>query len=85
MAEMTCQEVVELVTAYLDGALDVRTRQRFEEHLAGCVGCQAYLDQIERTISGLAHLPGATLPGSARDALLAALRARNTEASSHEA
>ena len=80
MADMTCQEVVELVTAYLDGVLDDPTRQWFDEHLAGCAGCQAYLDQIERTITGLAHLPGATLPQHLRSALLAAMRTRTVDA-----
>jgi len=82
---MACQEFVELVTAYLDGALDDLARQRFDEHLAGCSGCQAYLEQMERTISGLARLPGPTLPGSARAALLAALRAAAAGGGSHDA
>ena len=79
MTDLTCQEIVELVTAYLDGALERPTRQWFDEHLAGCAGCEAYLDQIERTIAGLARLPGATLPRDLRNALLAAMRTRTVE------
>jgi anti-sigma factor RsiW len=51
MAEhMTCQEFVELVTAYLDDALDPDTRSRFEEHLVLCPGCVTYVDQFKETI-----------------------------------
>jgi anti-sigma factor RsiW len=48
--ELACQEVVELVTAYLDDALGADDRERFEEHLAFCDGCATYLDQIRTTI-----------------------------------
>ena len=71
---MTCEELVELVTAYLDGALDDATRHRFLEHLATCDGCDEYLDQIRRTITLLGHLPPESLSGDARDRLLAAFR-----------
>ena len=50
MADLTCQEVVELVTAYLDDALLPDDRERFEEHLVFCDGCQNYLDQMRGTI-----------------------------------
>jgi len=48
--ELACQEVVELVTAYLDDALDPADRERFEEHLVFCDGCQNYLEQIRTTV-----------------------------------
>jgi len=41
---------VELVTAYLDDALDPADRERFEEHLVFCDGCQNYLEQIRTTV-----------------------------------
>jgi len=47
---LSCREVVELVTAYLEGALTEAEEVRFEEHLAMCDGCAAYLDQMRRTI-----------------------------------
>ena len=47
---LRCREVVELVTAYLEGALSEAEEVRFEEHLAMCDGCSAYLDQMRRTI-----------------------------------
>ena len=48
--ELTCQQVVELVTAYLEGGLSPEDLQRFEQHLASCVGCRNYLEQMRRTI-----------------------------------
>ena len=47
---MTCAELVELVTAFLEGALDSETEQRFVEHLAICDGCETYLEKMRRTI-----------------------------------
>jgi anti-sigma factor RsiW len=48
--ELACQEVVELVTAYLDDALDPNDRERFEEHLVFCDGCGNYLEQMRTTV-----------------------------------
>ena len=48
--EIPCQEVVELVTDYLEGALSRRERRRFEHHLAGCPHCTAYLVQMHDTL-----------------------------------
>jgi anti-sigma factor RsiW len=47
---MTCQELVELVTDYLEGAMSAADRARFEEHLAICPGCQTYLEQMRQTM-----------------------------------
>ncbi|HZP50059.1 anti-sigma factor family protein [Actinocrinis sp.] len=71
---MNCDEFVELVTAYLDGALDAHTAARFTEHLAACDGCDRYLEQIRHTVGELHRLPGDSLAGHARDRLLAAFR-----------
>ena len=43
---MTCREVVELMTDYLDGALSAADRERFERHMHGCDGCRSYLVQL---------------------------------------
>ena len=48
--ELVCQQVVELVTDYLEGALSRRDRRRFERHLAGCPHCTEYLAQMRETI-----------------------------------
>jgi anti-sigma factor RsiW len=50
LSEMACQEVVELVTDYLEGALTKTDSQRLEAHLAGCPNCTEYLAQIRETI-----------------------------------
>ena len=71
---MNCDELVELVTAYLDGALDPETERRFVEHVAACDGCDRYLDQIRHTVRSLGALPVQSLPARARDSLLAAFR-----------
>jgi len=47
---LVCQEVVELVTDYLEGALSPAEHRRFEEHLAGCPHCTEYLAQMRETI-----------------------------------
>jgi anti-sigma factor RsiW len=71
---LNCDEFVELVTAYLEGALDAETERRFVEHLAECDGCDRYLSQMRTTRDALGELPSDSLSGRARDRLLAAFR-----------
>ncbi|TCC18746.1 anti-sigma factor family protein [Kribbella speibonae] len=71
---MTCAEVVELVTAYLDGTLDPETEQRFVEHLALCDGCEIYVEQIRRTAAEVGRVEPEDLAAETRDRLLAAFR-----------
>ena len=71
---MNCDEFVELVTAYLDGALAAADERRFVAHLAECDGCDRYLDQIRTTVGALGRLPAQSLAPEARDRLLAAFR-----------
>ena len=54
--KLVCQEVVELVTAYLDGALAPAARARFEAHLEGCDGCATYLDQLRATVAAVGEI-----------------------------
>jgi anti-sigma factor RsiW len=49
--DLTCRELVELVTAYLDGALPDAERMRFETHMAACEGCDRYVEQIRTTVA----------------------------------
>jgi anti-sigma factor RsiW len=72
--ELTCQEVVELVTAYLEGALDDDDARLFEEHLAACEGCRRYVEQMRTTIELTGRLAEDSLDPEARDALLEAFR-----------
>jgi len=72
--EITCRELVELVTDYLEGALSADQRTRFEEHLATCAWCVTYLDQMRQTRRALGALAEDSVPIEARDALLHAFR-----------
>ena len=71
---MTCAELVELVTAFLDGALDPETEQRFLDHLAICEGCEIYVEQMRQTIAEVGKLPPESLSDESRDRLLDAFR-----------
>lgn len=71
---LSCQELVELVTAYLDHALSPQDNARFEEHLHTCRGCHNYLGQMQVTIVSLGSLPPESLPPAMRDRLLDAFR-----------
>jgi anti-sigma factor RsiW len=72
--ELTCAELVELVTEYLEDALDAVDRRRFEAHLAECSHCAAYLDQVRVTVRAAGRLREETLSPDLRDALLEAFR-----------
>lgn len=74
VTELSCAEFVELVTAFLEGALDQATEERFLDHLAECPGCERYLDQFRETIHQLGELPADTLSADARAQLLTAFR-----------
>lgn len=71
---ISCQEVVEIVTDYLEGDLDDPTRVELEAHLALCPGCETYLEQMQATIDRLGHVPVETLSDQAQADLMAAFR-----------
>ena len=76
--EIDCIDLVELVTGYLEGALDEERRITIEAHLQLCDGCQTYVEQIRETVRVLGHLPlhaAQDLPDEVRRQLLAAFRA----------
>jgi hypothetical protein len=58
MEDLSCQELVELVTDYFEDALAPAQRARFEAHVAECRGCELYLEQMRATI----ELTRATAP-----------------------
>ena len=70
MRPVTCQELVELATAYLEGALSARDRAGFEEHLARCEGCERFLRQLRATIDVVGAVPDDALSDAARQQLL---------------
>lgn len=74
LPEMPCQELVELVTEYVEGRLSPTDRTRFEAHLSACDACGTYLEQYRQTIQALGRLPEESLSAEAQSALLAAFR-----------
>ena len=72
--DLTCKELVELITGYLDGSLRGRTRRRFESHLAGCDGCTAYMLQMRATIRATGMLTEEQVTEEQRSILLGAFR-----------
>lgn len=71
---MTCVELVELVTEYLEGSMPADQRTRFDTHVSGCEGCTTYLEQFRITIRLTGMLTEEQLTPDARDALLGVFR-----------
>lgn len=71
---LSCRELVELVSDYLEGALSPSDRARFERHIAGCPHCTAYLEQMRATLRLLGRIEEDSLSPRARDDLLVAFR-----------
>jgi len=71
---VSCSELVELITDYLEGALPEPERAQLDEHLATCDGCTAYLEQFRTTIRLTGMLTEEHVSVQARDALLSAFR-----------
>jgi anti-sigma factor RsiW len=71
---LTCQQMVELVTEYLDGVMEPGRRARFEEHLAGCDGCTTYLAQYRTTVALVGRLDVNDVPAPVMAELLGAFR-----------
>jgi len=73
--ELACRELVELVTEYLDGALDTAARARVDAHLAICEGCTTYVDQVREVMAATRRLPPEPVPPALMERLLEAFRA----------
>ena len=72
--ELTCKELVELVTDYLEDVLPLAERTRFELHVCTCTGCRVYLAQMRALVRASGHLAEGDLSAGARTELLAAFR-----------
>jgi predicted anti-sigma-YlaC factor YlaD len=72
--EMTCKELVELVTDYLEGTLAEDLRLRMEDHLSQCDGCSNYLEQMRQTIRLTGRVREESLTSQQRDDLLRLFR-----------
>jgi anti-sigma factor RsiW len=73
---ISCQEVVELVTDYFDGAMSPQEAALFEQHLNFCDGCDWYVEQIRMTVATVGRVEAAEVPPATRASLLAAFRDR---------
>jgi anti-sigma factor RsiW len=73
-SDLDCNELVELVTAYLDNSLDPETRARFDLHLLECDGCENYLRQFRETIGTIGRIDPDQLAPDFRGRLLDAFR-----------
>ena len=71
---VTCQQIVELVTDYLEGVLDPEMTAEVEAHLGLCDGCDIYVEQIRATIRALGKMPVTSLSEDAQAELLRAFR-----------
>ena len=76
--EVTCQQFVELVTEYFEGALEARTLNQVEEHLVMCDWCVTYVEQMQATIASLREL-AEQRPPEPPDSVLAAFRSRRAD------
>jgi Putative zinc-finger len=71
---ITCQEVVELVNAYLERGLGADEAALFEQHVNFCEGCVWYVDQIRTTVSTVGRIREQDVPPETRERLMAAFR-----------
>jgi anti-sigma factor RsiW len=71
---LSCQELVELVTNYLEDALPREERASFEQHIEGCTGCHEYVRQMRQTIEVTGRLTPTDVSPEAEATLLAAFR-----------
>jgi anti-sigma factor RsiW len=73
--EIVCRELVELVTPYLEDVLPPDERALVDEHLAGCDGCTAYVQQMRLTIKAIGHVSEEAITSKTREDVLAIFRA----------
>ena len=71
---LSCQELVELITDYVEGVLDGQRRAEVVRHLSECDDCLRYVAQLQQTGRVLASMPAPTLSSDDRAALIAAYR-----------
>ena len=72
---LTCQELTEVLTDYLEGVMAPEERARFDAHLALCEGCVHYVTQMRQTVEAVHRLRVSDVEATAPDDVLAAFRA----------
>ncbi len=76
---LTCKELVELVTDYLEGRMSLGDRLRFDMHVLMCRSCRAFVRQLKQTVRALGHLPADPVPKEMEQELLSAFRSWKAE------
>ena len=71
---LSCREIVQLATEYLEGTMPAEARLRFERHVAICPPCRSFLGQMRETLRLSGELPEESLSPETREALLEAFR-----------
>lgn len=79
--ELACNELVELVTDYLEDALPPSERSRIDRHIATCDGCTRYIEQIRETITAAGQLEPTEVPPPVVDRLLEVFRSARSSGS----
>lgn len=77
---LTCRELTELVTDYLEGRLSIWQRVQFQMHLGMCRHCRAYLHQMKTTLRLTGELPDEPMPDDVREELRSRFRALKKDA-----
>ena len=72
--QLSCQELVELVTNYLEGTLPEADNLELERHLEACDGCRRYIEQMRTTVALIGEARSLDLAPEAEETLLAAFR-----------
>jgi anti-sigma factor RsiW len=76
---LKCRSLVEMVTAYFDGALPETEHRAFEQHVRHCAKCRAFVEQARKTIAALAHLREQDVPSGDSERLVNMFRAWKAE------
>ena len=71
---LTCRDISQIVTDYLEGAMDASERARFEYHLSLCPDCVRYVDQMRATVNALGRVPAQPIPAELEQKLLERFR-----------
>ncbi|MEP6866400.1 MAG: zf-HC2 domain-containing protein [Deltaproteobacteria bacterium] len=66
---LSCKQITELVTDFLEGRMSLADRLRFQMHVGMCKHCRAYLRQMKATVTALGRLPEEPMPDDVRDEL----------------
>ena len=64
---LSCKQVTELITDYLEGRMGLTARLRFQMHVGMCKHCRAYLRQMKATVAAIGQLPDEQIPDDVRD------------------